>query len=311
MNMPSEVQIQVPYGIVAGKLWNEAGKKTPIIAIHGWMDNAGTWDTLSPLLDNDHPIFALDCPGHGLSFHQPMSSGYYTFDNLITIHKVFHYFKWSKIILLGHSLGGIISFFYAGTMPEVVEKIIIIDILRPIATDPKDQPKQTAASIKELLNVQEKLHTEPPRYEYEEIVKKLMQGYGNSLTEEAAKILLVRNTKEHEDGKYSFTYSPILKVKRTLTTTVEQQKAFVANINCDMLIVKSVSSHIYGSKELAKEFLDLYKKYCRNFELEVVEGTHHLHLVTPEPVAEIVNRFLHGIPQSDSCRKRKLVNTID
>lgn len=45
-------------------------------ALHGWLDNAATWDTLAPYLITHlgARLVAMDFSGHGHSSHAPMSS---------------------------------------------------------------------------------------------------------------------------------------------------------------------------------------------------------------------------------------------
>lgn len=57
-----EITIPVPWGVVAGK-WYGDRKKQPVLAIHGWQDNAGTFDRLCPLLPSTIPILCIDLPG--------------------------------------------------------------------------------------------------------------------------------------------------------------------------------------------------------------------------------------------------------
>jgi pimeloyl-ACP methyl ester carboxylesterase len=47
-----------------------------VFAIHGWLDNAGTFDTLIPLLPKDLRIVAVEMPGHGLSDPFPPDAAY-------------------------------------------------------------------------------------------------------------------------------------------------------------------------------------------------------------------------------------------
>lgn len=65
-----EIKIDVPWGFVAGK-WYGDRNQTPVIALHGWQDNAGSFDRLIPLLPPCIPILAIDLPGHGKSSHYP------------------------------------------------------------------------------------------------------------------------------------------------------------------------------------------------------------------------------------------------
>ena len=45
-----EIRIPVAYGHIAGKAWGDPGGK-PILGLHGWLDNAGTFDHLAPLIN--------------------------------------------------------------------------------------------------------------------------------------------------------------------------------------------------------------------------------------------------------------------
>lgn len=63
----------MPWGIVAGK-WYGPENVRPILMLHGWQDNAGTFNTLIPLLPQNHSYLALDLPGHGLSSRLPAGS---------------------------------------------------------------------------------------------------------------------------------------------------------------------------------------------------------------------------------------------
>lgn len=62
--------LRVLYFVYLGKWWGPRNKQ-PIIAIHGWQDNAGTFDPLIELLPKDLSILCIDLPGHGKSSHIP------------------------------------------------------------------------------------------------------------------------------------------------------------------------------------------------------------------------------------------------
>ncbi|XP_012062902.1 PREDICTED: probable serine hydrolase [Atta cephalotes] len=65
-----EIEIPVPWGKVAGKLWGSQNKQ-PILALHGWQDNAASFDNIAPLIMKNIPVLAIDLPGHGLSSWLP------------------------------------------------------------------------------------------------------------------------------------------------------------------------------------------------------------------------------------------------
>jgi pimeloyl-ACP methyl ester carboxylesterase len=57
------VKINLPYGEwISGKWWGDLSIN-PILCLHGWLDNAGTFDRLIPLLPREFSYLAIDFPG--------------------------------------------------------------------------------------------------------------------------------------------------------------------------------------------------------------------------------------------------------
>ena len=54
-----DIKIPVPWGHIAGKEWGSSSGE-PWIALHGWLDNCGSFDTLIPHFPEDkHRIIAI------------------------------------------------------------------------------------------------------------------------------------------------------------------------------------------------------------------------------------------------------------
>lgn len=77
-------------------------------------------------------FLAIDFPGHGLSSRIP--SGLYCLymDYIILVQYLYKYFQWSKISLMGHSMGGITSFVYTMLYPNNVDFLVCIDGAKPM-----------------------------------------------------------------------------------------------------------------------------------------------------------------------------------
>ena len=56
--MHEEIKIDIGHLCLKAKLWHKE-KKTTILAIHGWQDNAASFDLLAPLL-TEYRFIALD-----------------------------------------------------------------------------------------------------------------------------------------------------------------------------------------------------------------------------------------------------------
>ena len=52
---------------------------SPVLALHGWLDNSASFDRLAPLLPGLR-LVALDLPGHGRSEHRAASAAYHFVD---------------------------------------------------------------------------------------------------------------------------------------------------------------------------------------------------------------------------------------
>lgn len=286
---PKEIRIPAPTGHIAGKIWNEGG--TPLIGLHGWMDNAGTWDGIAPLLPKNLSLISIDFPGHGWS-PLKQTGGANFLDLVLIIERVVRHFAIEEVNLLGHSMGGGAAFYYAATFPQKVKKLIMVDLIKPTTLEAENQPTRTAGSIEGLLLAESKLGNDPPSYDYATILDKLMTGYNGSLTEDSAKTLLERGSVKHDNGKYSFTYDPRVKVRNILSLTFEQQKVFARQLDCEFLLIKASKGPIYEDQALYDEIIGIYKERAKVFKYVVLEGTHHVHMNNPDIVAPVINDFM-------------------
>lgn len=175
-----------------GKWWGSRDKQ-PIIAIHGWQDNAGSFDKLAPLLiRRGYSILAIDLPGHGLSSKYPKGQFYYIFwDGLHVLRRIVKYFKWEKITILGHSLGGAIAFLYASAFPNDVNKYISIDIASPAVRDPKKMSKILGDCVDKFLKYETFKENDLTPMSYEDALDILYVAHNKSLTKESCKIIMV------------------------------------------------------------------------------------------------------------------------
>ena len=86
VNQPEELEIQTSSIRLVAKCWGNPNG-LPVLAFHGWLDNAATFDNLAPLLP-ELRIMSLDLPGHGHSDHRPSGSAYYFIDLVMVVIEV-------------------------------------------------------------------------------------------------------------------------------------------------------------------------------------------------------------------------------
>jgi pimeloyl-ACP methyl ester carboxylesterase len=110
---------------------------TRILCLHGFLDNCRSFHVLAPFLVsrmNNVELVALDFPGHGLSSHKSLDSPPIMMINdlCVYVQEACQSLQWGggkegSFVLIGHSLGSIISLIYAATFPDHVQKLILLD----------------------------------------------------------------------------------------------------------------------------------------------------------------------------------------
>ncbi|XP_011141787.1 probable serine hydrolase isoform X2 [Harpegnathos saltator] len=288
-----EIKIPMPWGHISGKWWGPK-ELQPIVALHGRQENAGTFDRLIPLLSKDISVLCLDMPGHGLSSHYPKSQFYYVhWDGVILLRRIVKYFKWNKVSLLGHSLGGAISFLYAASYPDEVNHLISLDIVSPAVQDVTKIASLTGEYIDKFLKYELLSLDNVPCYEYDEMLDIVYKAYDGSITKESAEILMKRGIEPaYSRGKYVFSRDARLKVAFLGMPSLELVLTYASQIKCAYLNIRAVPGLKFERSEYYYAVLEKIKVQARKFEYHEVEGSHHVHLDAPEKIVSIITNFL-------------------
>ncbi|XP_030373080.1 uncharacterized protein LOC115623044 [Scaptodrosophila lebanonensis] len=138
LNDYNDVRIDMPWGHISGR-WYGNGNVRPILAIHGWQHNRRTFDALIPLMPSYVGLLCIDLPGHGNSSNLQTGRQYSINDYVLIIARIMKEYKWTRMSLMGHSMGAAISLIYAALYPYTVDIIISLDSIMP--------PLQTLAII--------------------------------------------------------------------------------------------------------------------------------------------------------------------
>lgn len=275
--------------------------------MHGWQDNAGSFDRLIPLLPKHLSYLALDLPGHGLSSRLPAGIIYSSIQELYTINYIIRqYFKWDQVSILAHSLGAVTAFMYAATFPDRVDMIIALDTLKPAILNAKFV-QRFLRGLNEILeaDLRNQQGLEPPSYDYEELVEKLYLQTYMAVSREAAPFLLERGSKRSSvhPNKYYFSRDRRLKVFHLTMVTHEICLTMAKSIRCPYLFIKSQESPYEENKQYLRETIELMQKNPK-FEYVEVKGAHYVHLTHPERISGNVIDFLN------KYRPIKIVNKL-
>ena len=297
-----ELKIKVPWGHIAAKLWGPKNVK-PMLAIHGWQDNAGTFDTLIPLLPEDTSYLAIDLPGHGLSSHFPDGLLYSQIDMLHTIELIRETFNWEKISFFTHSLGAQLAFQYSSMYPDKSDFFIGIDTLMPHIRNTDYMVDFYTQQLPLLRKNSERLRkkTQPPLYTYNEMVETMHKSSFNSVSTEAAPYLLERAITKSttKPEKYFFHRDNRLKFFNFSTYTQAIILSLAKNIKIPHLNIKASGSP-YEEQTMINNYNEVHKFFKENnplFESTITDGTHHVHLNYPLKISGTISNFINKYKQ--------------
>lgn len=255
--------------------------KPMILALHGWLDNAVSFQPIAEYL-TDYYILALDITGHGLSSHRSNGAHYHLIDFAYDLHELVDSQGWQSFILMGHSMGGIISTIYASCFPEHVSKLISIESFGPMTKDTQSSPTQLRDSILSRLKAQQSEAKHPSSIE-RTIEARAKVG---DIKLESARLLITRNIREENDQLF-FTTDRRLRTFSSLRMTESQAEAFMRNIKCPTLVITG-SQGYESMRATVQKRLD----WVENLTVAQCEGHHHLHMDNPQSVFKEIVGFL-------------------
>ena len=284
MSLPvEEVRLRLPHIELAAHLFGpEDGQ--PVIALHGWLDNANSFARLAPKL-NGLRIVALDMAGHGHSDHRPIGAGYAQWDYVHDVLRVAEQLGWQRFSLLGHSMGAIVSVMLAGALPERVTRVALIDGVVPPTGDGSGAAERLGMALQAQLNLSDK--RKPIYSDIERAIEARMKGVV-AVSREAAELLAQRGLMPVPGG-YTWRTDSRLTLHSPHRLTQEQAMSFVKRISCPTQLVVAQQGILAQHPELLSQL---------PFTVTTLPGGHHLHLNDEEgasAVADCFNRF-YAVP---------------
>jgi pimeloyl-ACP methyl ester carboxylesterase len=305
---PREITFKTPYGQIACLEWGQREAPNKILCAHGWLDNAGSFEPLVPFIlkhQNNYSkyhVVAMDMPGVGHSSHRPPGSEYTTFSHIIEMRRVTQQLGWHQnLTLIAHSMGGHLSFLYSCIYPKQVSTMISIDTTHPLTHQAANWHVNIGNSIEHYFKCEnygqtnEKLDTVVPLYTEAGAIKRLMDAHNNSLTAESARVMFKRGATKHPNGGCTFNRDVR---HRHLSVEFRPDDELMLKFlehtfkPDNLMIIRALRSPYHRPEAMRLRYYSLFERNCKLFRDIMLDGTHHLHMNTPDLVASEINRFL-------------------
>lgn len=281
-----EITLQLPHSdlkLAAQQFGNPRGPK--LLALHGWLDNSESFQPLFAYLQACH-VVAIDLPGHGFSQHLPPGAEYHYVDYVRTVAEVAQVLQWDHYAVMGHSLGAGIAPLVAGTFPEHISHLILIEGLGPLTCPANDAPQRLRQALHSRWETEE-LPPEP--YPSLADVVRLRQKVGD-LSATNAQLLMLRNLKQTPQG-WIWRTDARLKRPTLLRLTEEQVAGFLRAVRCPTLLIQGDRGFL--AQDRSWDYILDRCQWLTDLTTRSASGGHHVHMDSPAEVAEHISRFLN------------------
>jgi len=255
-----------------------------LLCLHGWLDNAASFQPLMAHLPGAD-IVALDLPGHGLSDHLPHagSTGYGLFETALIVRRALTALGWSRCVPVGHSMGGCIAPLLAVAAPDVVERLVLLDASGPLSEEADALPQRLIRAFDDRLATGRFASRTFERSE--DAVRARLKA--TVMEPDSARLIVLRQLVECDGGGWRWRFDPALRFASAQYQTEAQVHALLAAVEVPVLAIVADRGYLARRGDTASRLACL-----RAGQRVDLPGHHHVHMDTPVPVAEAVERFL-------------------
>ena len=244
------------------------GQGEPVIILHGLFGTLDNWQTLARKLAEEFMVYILDQRNHGRSPHTEEIDYSLMAEDL----RDFMESNWIfKAHIVGHSMGGKTAMQFAFDYPEMVDKLVVVDIA------PKAYPGGHETIFRAMMNL------ELQSLENRQQAEKALRG---GIPEVAVRQFLLKNLTRERSGGYRWKMNlpalyaayPGILGEIEATTPVEKETLFVRG---------ELSDYVQEKDE------GLIQALFPKATIRTIQGAGHwVHAEAPGPFLELVKDFL-------------------
>ena len=259
--------------------WGGRPGKHTFLLLHGGAAHVHWWDAVAPLLVPHGRVIALDFRGHGRSaWANPPHYGpqWYLHD----VRGVIEYLG-TRVILVGHSMGGAVAQWFATTYPDQLEALIVVDaphgpppLLRRLMWRWRRKARGGARpELDSAEAIKRKFRLQPP---------------GSYLSKPDLERLALLGSEQLPNGRWAFRLDPNTRAWRKFEGRT--RKPQIKKLRIPVLILRGVESTLVGAGAARR----MHRKIRHSTFKEIPRAFHHVPLDNPAGAAQAIIEFVES-----------------
>jgi pimeloyl-ACP methyl ester carboxylesterase len=272
-----------PGRALSALVWTDA--EPELVLLHGGAQNAHTWDTVAMALDR--PLVAIDLPGHGHSggpgaspVGQLSAQG-----NAVDVATAVRALAPDAKAVVGMSLGGLTTIALAKEAPDLVRKVVLVDVVPGIKGE-------RAKHIMDFVNG-------PPSFAGLDELLDLTTQFNPTRSPASLRRGILHNAEQQEDGTWVWRWArhrpapPASEVQRSEGSAAlfDELWEAVSSITVPLLLARGMrSDSVLGDEDEQELRRRLPSARVVHFE----EAGHSVQGDMPLELAALIGEFVFG-----------------
>lgn len=248
--------------------YKEFGQGEPLIILHGLFGTSDNWQTLAKQFAENYTVFILDLRNHGRSPHEDEFNYKVMAEDLKEFMES-HWIYEARVI--GHSMGGKTAMQFALDYPDMVEKLVVVDIANQKYEGGHESIFNALLSL-DLNKIEN-------RKMADDFLKNQIEDFG-------VRQFLLKNLTRNKEGQYEWKMNlPIIyKNYQAILNKIEGDEPFE---NATLFIKGGLSKYITDDNFTTTQQLFL------NAKLKKIENVGHwVHAEAPKELLQVIEEFL-------------------
>ncbi len=260
-----------------------------VLLVHGFMDAAATWDLVAPgLTAQGFRVLAPDVRGYG-DGARLASGGYYHFvDYVFDLADLVEQLvpTGSPLYVVGHSMGGSIANGFAGTFPERVTRLALLEGAGPPNNGHDVAPDRMRRWIEDVRAVRAR----PPRRmaTREDALRRLV-GNHPRVPEDVLRRRLEALSREVPEGGVAWKADPLHGTRGPMPFFSASWSAFARRVTCPVLFVSGGPLGWHPEDEEAR-----VSAFATLKRAEIPDAGHMMHWTEPAKLTRLLLEFFGG-----------------